>query len=165
MSPEISARRSLFGRAEFLIPVVTGQLGREGEKCRPLDHVWQTPFIHSTLFVITIIFCIYRKAFQLFHSYGTYKCVPVRCVFQNCACALVENSALGSEPSLKSLCFPCVTRYAYWHKRRDVYICAFDEGRNRQASHALLVFLFSFVFRTGIPPREEYYHCVPGKSL
>ena len=91
MSPEISTRGSLFGRAEFLIPVVTGQLGREGEKCRPLDHVWQTPFIHSTLFVITIIFCIYRKAFQLFHSCSTYKCVSVRCVFQNYACAFVEK--------------------------------------------------------------------------
>ena len=25
--------------------------GREGEKCRPLDHMWQIPFTHPALFV------------------------------------------------------------------------------------------------------------------
>ena len=75
ISPEISARGSLFGRAEFLIPVVTGRLGREGEKCRPLDHVWQIPFIHSTLFEIMTYFFIYITVFRLFVPCGAAQCL------------------------------------------------------------------------------------------
>ena len=42
MLPEISARRSLLESSfRYLSP------GREGEKCRPLDHTWQNPFVHS----------------------------------------------------------------------------------------------------------------------
>ena len=40
--PEISARRSLLEPSfKYLSP------GREGEKCRPLDHTRQIPFVHS----------------------------------------------------------------------------------------------------------------------
>ena len=42
MLPEISARRSLLEPSfRYLSP------GREGEKCRPLDHTWQNPFVQS----------------------------------------------------------------------------------------------------------------------
>ena len=42
MLPEISARRSLLEPSfRYLSP------GREGEKRRPLDHMWQNPFVHS----------------------------------------------------------------------------------------------------------------------
>ena len=58
MLPEISARRSLLEpRFRYLSP------GREGEKCRPLDHMWQIPFIHSVQFVITSNFHIYISKF------------------------------------------------------------------------------------------------------
>ena len=42
MLPEISARRSLLEPSfRYLSP------GKKGEKCRPLDHMWQNPFVHS----------------------------------------------------------------------------------------------------------------------
>ena len=47
MLPEISARRSLLEPSfRYLSP------GREGEKCRPLDHTWQIPFVHSARLVV-----------------------------------------------------------------------------------------------------------------
>ena len=44
--PEISARGSLILWAQFQIPVGP-RSGREGEKCRLLDHMRQIPFIHQ----------------------------------------------------------------------------------------------------------------------
>ena len=41
---DISALRSLFVGAGLQITVAPS--GREGEKCHPLDHMWQIPFIH-----------------------------------------------------------------------------------------------------------------------
>ena len=49
--------------------------GREGEISRPLDHTWQTPFIHLTPFMISSIFDIYITTFQLFPPYGTSYCM------------------------------------------------------------------------------------------
>ena len=69
MLPEISARRSLLEPSfRYLSP------GREGEKCRPLDHMGQIPFIHSDRFLIWNNFYIYTIVFQLFLPCGTYKC-------------------------------------------------------------------------------------------
>ena len=50
--PEISARGSLILWAKFQIPVgprpcAGPRSGREGEKCRPLDHMRHIPFIHQ----------------------------------------------------------------------------------------------------------------------
>ena len=107
MFPKISARWSLFGRAELQIPVVTGKLGREGEKCLPLDHWWHIPLIHSTRWVPRINFCIYRKEIELFLPCGKYKCVFVRCVFDNYPCVLAEtlNSRLRAVPEVKFKCY------------------------------------------------------------
>ena len=46
---EISARGSLILWAKFQIPVGP-RSGREGEKCRPLDHIRQIPFINQAPF-------------------------------------------------------------------------------------------------------------------
>ena len=66
--PEISARGSLI---LFQIPVGP-RSSREREKCRPLDHMRQIPFIHKALFTsyTKINFHIYTKAFLLFLPYG-----------------------------------------------------------------------------------------------
>ena len=70
MLPEISARRSLLDPSfRYLSP------GREGEKCRPLDHARQIPFIHSDRFLIQSNFSTYRKVYQLFHPSGTHNWV------------------------------------------------------------------------------------------
>ena len=37
--------------------------GIEGEISRPLDHMWQIPFIHSTRFIVSTNFYIYRTVF------------------------------------------------------------------------------------------------------
>ena len=65
--------------------------GSEGEKRRPLDHMRQIPFIHSTRFISTSNSYIYRTVFQLFPPCGALKCVLVRCIFDNCTCALGET--------------------------------------------------------------------------
>ena len=63
MFPEISARWSLLEPSfRYLSP------GIEGEKCRPLDHMWQIPFIHLVQFLITSHFYIYMKVFPVISS-------------------------------------------------------------------------------------------------
>ena len=71
--PEISACGSLILWAKFQIPVGP-RSGREGEKCRPLDHIRQIPYVHPALFLsyTGIIFCIYAKDFHRFHPYGNH---------------------------------------------------------------------------------------------
>ena len=64
--------------------------GREGEKCRPLDHRWQIPFIHSARFISSSNFYIYRAMFQLFPPRGRFKCTLVLCIFGNGACTIAE---------------------------------------------------------------------------
>ena len=46
--------------------------GSEGEISRPLDHVRQIPFIHSTRFFSISNFDIYNAAFRLFPPCGTF---------------------------------------------------------------------------------------------
>ena len=47
--------------------------GSEGEKCRPLDHMWQTPFIHSVRVILSSNFYIYETFFYLFNPCGKFK--------------------------------------------------------------------------------------------
>ena len=73
MLPEISARRSLLEPSfRYLSP------GREGEKCRPLDHVEHIPFIHSDRFLIWNNFFIYTKVYQLSLPCGTHNCFDMK---------------------------------------------------------------------------------------
>ena len=77
MLPEISARRSLLEPSfRYLSP------GREGEKCRPLDHTWQIPFVHSAGLIvgsnsyiynsILVISCMwYVQVYRHHHAYLT----------------------------------------------------------------------------------------------
>ena len=46
-SPEISARRSL-SQERAKLSDACPTTGREGEKCRPLDHKWQIPFLRRS---------------------------------------------------------------------------------------------------------------------
>ena len=63
MFPEISARWSLLEPSfRYLSP------GIGGEKCRPLDHMWQIPFIHSVQFLVTSHFCIHMKVLPVISS-------------------------------------------------------------------------------------------------
>ena len=47
--------------------------GSEGEKCRPLDHMWQTPFIHSVRVILRSNFYIYETFFYLLNPCGKFK--------------------------------------------------------------------------------------------
>ena len=71
--PEISACGSLILWAKFQIPVGP-RSGREGEKCRPLDHMRQIPFINQAPFAFytKISFYIYTKLFRFSLPCGIY---------------------------------------------------------------------------------------------
>ena len=67
MVPEISARRSLLEPSFRYLSA-----GSEGEKCRPLDHVRQIPFIHSDQFLLCNKYYIYVRVYHLSLPCGTY---------------------------------------------------------------------------------------------
>ena len=123
--PEISARGSLMLWAKFQIPVGP-RPGREGENCRPLDHIRQIPFIHPAPFTFypNIILYIYTKVFQLFLPYGIYivfqyslhlsytHALPqVKNHFGTCWCVLLQNIGEGEEKMLVT-----------WKKKKHVHL-------------------------------------------
>jgi len=52
--------------------------GREGEISRPLDHMWQIPFIRSTQYISCSHFYLNITVFWLFPPCGTFKCLSTR---------------------------------------------------------------------------------------
>ena len=97
--------------------------GSEGEKCRPLDHLWQTPFIHSARYINSSKSHIYRTVFHLSPPFGTFKSVLLRCLFCNCACTFGDQLL----QAIIILVFHTVHASAYWHKSKSIYACAFGE--------------------------------------
>jgi len=136
MFPEISARWSLFGRAECQIPVVTGQLGRE-EKGRPLDHVWQIPFFHSTLFIVEINFSINVELFAVISSVWYFQQYP------GTACIRQLRMRPCWKTHLKAIIEVCIFHTvrdgAYWYKVHGICACVIDQQRNHQAFSAVLI--------------------------
>ena len=65
----------------------------EGEKCRPLDHIWQIPFIHSGRLIIGGNFYIYVKFLQLFSPCGTSS-IPWHRAYLIIAGALLQKHSL-----------------------------------------------------------------------
>ena len=119
--PEISARGSLILCGEFQIPVGP-RSGREGEKCRPLDHIRQVPFIHSALFSFytNIDSHIYAKVFQLFLLYGTYV-VSWYGLHLSFTHAPIRTSHLKVHCDIWSdFVFHIV---AYWYEILDIFAC------------------------------------------
>mgnify|MGYP006896101135 CR=1 FL=1 len=99
--------------------------GSEGEKCRPLDHRRQIPFIHSARLIHSSKFNIYRAIFQLFPPCGRFKCTLVLCIFGNGACTLQKYAFQGSEPMFKSCWVPygtcwCVLAHDKCHLRMRI---------------------------------------------
>jgi len=118
MLPEISARRSLLEPSfRYLSP------GREGEKCRPLDHMWQIPLIHSAQFLIMDNFYIYVTMFQLFPPCGIFKCVLYG-TYSIIAHALMwRHSFQSSEPLLMSFFIPYGTCWCIWCDTNWIPMC------------------------------------------
>ena len=75
--------------------------GREGEISRPLDHLWQIPFIRPTRVIVSTNFYLYTTVFQLFLPYGMCKWVSVRCVLQLRMRFFQKNLSRGFEALLK----------------------------------------------------------------
>ena len=72
MLPEISARRSLLEPSfRYLSP------GREGEKCRPLDHACQNPFVHSAPYIISSNSYIYNSIIVISSIWYVQECLAV----------------------------------------------------------------------------------------
>ena len=99
MLPEISARRSLLEPSfRYLSP------GREGEKCRPLDHTWQIPFVHSARLMIGSNSDIYQSI-PVFSSMW-YVQVLRWCIFIDCTRALAETFFFMIQSRYRSCVIP-----------------------------------------------------------
>ena len=117
---ETSARGSLILWAKCQIPVsprpcVGPRSGREGEKCRPQDHMTHVSFIHQLTLhtLLSINFNIYTKLLQIFCPCGVLK----QCSFLIYACALSEWLISRVSAILKSFC-PLCGKY-YYEIQRD----------------------------------------------
>ena len=133
MFPEISARWSLLEPSfRYLSP------GREGEKCRALDHLRQIPFIHSDRFWVVIVSVYIQNCTSyFFHVVGTSG---------HNACALAETLTSVFRSIIKLLsCFfygtcGCVLIQNTWHLLNK---------RNRPLSRAVWL-NFCFVLYTSM---------------
>ena len=127
--PEISARGSLILWAKFQIPVGP-RSGREGEKCRPLDHIRQIPYVHPALFLsyTGIIFCIYAKDFHRFHPYGNHiaSWYNVDCHLRMRSCSITYSGAsllgvLRNEISkILKMNLNCLNEYWICYKKENI---------------------------------------------
>ena len=93
--------------------------GIEGEKCRPLDHRWQIPFIPSAQLIRASIFRINRLVFELCPPCGTFKEFAVLCILSNGACTLANISFQRSESLFESCCVPYCTRCCVLAEKRS----------------------------------------------
>ena len=95
--------------------------GSEGEKCRPLDHRRQIPFIHSARLIHNSNFNIYRAMFQLFPPCGGFKVyLGTLHIWQ-----WRMHSCRSTHFKVQSQClshaeFRTVRAGAYWHLRMRI---------------------------------------------
>ena len=113
--------------------------GREGEKCRPLDHVWQIPFVHSARFLDSCNFYIYRSVFYLFPPFGTIKCVLIRYRLDNWACALAETLISMFRAVFSLVLFHVVRAGSHCCKKMAFTHAHLPNKRNRPLSLATLL--------------------------
>ena len=94
------------------IPVGT-RSGKEGEKCRPLDHIRQVPFVHhlSSQHTLSSSIC---TIFSVISFMWYLHCVLKHWTLVNYACALLEPSSLQGSATLPSELDTCV---AIWRWR------------------------------------------------
>ena len=115
--------------------------GREGEISRPLDHMWQIPFIHSTRFITSINFYIYSTASQLFLPCATLKCVRVQHFWQLRVRSCRNTPIMVQKHYLSHLVFHMVRAGTYRHEINGIYTCALSIISCRPIY--LFVYLFS----------------------
>ena len=111
----------------------------------------QIPFIHSAQLIVSSRFYVYVTVFKIFPPFGTFKCVLVRCKFEDCACALKDTLISRFRVIIKALF--CSIRYVqvtYWHKIDGNHACAFAEQMIfyyiAQPNKSVLIFSLCFVF-------------------
>ena len=105
MLPEISARRSLLEPSfRYLSP------GREGEKCRPLDHLGHIPFVHSArkLHGSNLLYIQHHSSYFL---HVVRSSVLWSCIFNDCAFIHAETLLFMVQSHYKSCVFPYGTRW------------------------------------------------------
>ena len=118
---------------------LASRTGREGEKCRPLDHVWQIPFIHSARFLDSCNFYIYRSVFYLFPPFGTIKCVLIRYRLDNWACVLAETPISLFRALFSLVLFHVVRAGSHCCKKMAFTHAHLPNKRNRPLSLAILL--------------------------
>ena len=116
--------------------------GIEGEKRRPLDHMWQIPFIYSAPFIVISNFHIYMSQSSSYFL-NVVRSSPFRyAAYLTTALAfLKQHSFQNSERLLKSCCAPygtcCfVLAHDSWH---------FRMRWTNEIVHFLVSFPYSFV--------------------
>ena len=139
---------------ELSFRYLTSPAGSEGEKCRPLDHMWQIPFIHSARFIYSINYCIYGTVFQIHPPCGTFKRVLVSRISYKCARALRKHSFQGSIPISKFCCVPygtcrCILARGEWYV--PMRICCTNEiVQDLVSYHEIFIFFFLCLIKSNI---------------
>ena len=124
MVSEISARRSLLEPSfRYLSP------GREGERCRPLDHMKQIPFFHSARLTVSRI-SIYTQQCCSNFPHMVRSSVSSYCIYLRVAHALLPKESLqGQSHYLCLVLFHTVRAGEYWHKTNSISACAFAKPK------------------------------------
>ena len=120
MLSEISARRSLLEPSfRYLSP------GREGEKCRPLDHLGHIPFVHSARKLHGSNFLYIQRHSSYFLHVVRSSTSYNRAYLTIAHAFLQKHSYLWFRAIISLVFFHMVRAGAYWHKIHDIHACAF----------------------------------------
>ena len=101
---------------ELRFRYLSSPTGREGEISQPLDHMWHTPFIHSTRYVSTTI-SIHITERSSYFLHVVHR--SVYGIFDNCTCP--NSKMLISKIRAVIQVVLCSTRFragAYWQQNR-----------------------------------------------
>ena len=120
MLPEISARRSLLEPSfRYLSP------GREGEKCRSLDHMGQIPFVNSARLLNWYQF-LYIQHHSSYFLHVVRSSASCGSAYLTIAHALLQkHSYLWFRVIISLMFFHMVRAGAYWHEVHDLHACEF----------------------------------------
>ena len=97
--PEISTRRSLSAWASLAFRNLASRTGREGEKFRPLDHMWQIPFLRFRSSVRSThneSDGLYISNWNRFLFYMVHKCQSIGKINDIYTCPFAKQSVMLS---------------------------------------------------------------------
>ena len=124
MVSEISARRLLLEPSFRYL-----SSGREGERCRALDHMKEIPFFHSARLKVSRIL-IYTQQCSSNFPHMVRSSVSSYFIYLTVAHALLQKEAVqGHSHYLCLVLFHTVRAGEYWHKTNGISACAFAKQK------------------------------------